>query len=119
MYRPWRVKVDTNADFDFTYRGYGAGPAFIDAKWYIAGNQWGIDDAKYEELVSAMNSAFTPEEYTAARTALCAYQNEELTFAYFWVSTRYGVAKAGIKNFHFFPAPGGGPVVDNSHKWDK
>ena len=115
----WRVKVDTNADFDFTYRGYGAGPAFIDAKWYIAGNQWGIDDAKYEELVSAMNSAFTPEEYTAARTALCAYQNEELTFAYFWVSTRYGVAKAGIKNFHFFPAPGGGPVVDNSHTWDK
>lgn len=115
----WRVKVDDNADFDFTYRGYGAGPAFIDASWYTEGNQWGIDDPMYEQLVADMNAAFTPEEYQAARTALCAYQNEQATFAYFWVSTRYGVAKAGIDNFYFFPAPGGGPVVDNAHLWDK
>ncbi len=66
-----------------------------------------------------MNAAFSVEDYTAARTALCRYQNQELTFAYFWVSTRYGVAKAGIKDFYFFPAPGGGPVVDNAHLWDK
>ena len=115
----WRVKVDDNADFDFTYRGYGAGPAFIDASWYLEGNQWGISDPNYETLVANMNAAFTPEEYKAARTALCAYQNEDATFAYFWVSTRYGVAKAGIENFYFFPAPGGGPVVDNAHLWDK
>ncbi|MGI9332155.1 MAG: ABC transporter substrate-binding protein [Gammaproteobacteria bacterium] len=115
----WRVKVDSNNDFDFTYRGYGAGPAYIDAKWYIDGNQWGIDDPKYNELVSAMDGAPTPEEYTAARTALCSYQNAQATFAYFWVSTRYGVAKDGIGDFYFFPAPGGGPVVDNAHLWDK
>ena len=115
----WRVKVDQNADFDFTYRGYGAGPAYIDAKWYVDGNQWGIDDPKYNDLVAAMDSAFSPEDYTAARTELCRYQNSEASFAYFWVSTRYGIAKAGIENFHFFPAPGGGPVVDNAHLWDK
>jgi peptide/nickel transport system substrate-binding protein len=114
----WRVKVDNEADFDFTYRGYGAGPAFIDAGWYIQGNQWGINDPNYDQLVADMNAAFTPEEYKAARTALCAYQNEEATFAYFWVSTRYGVVKAGIENFYFFPAPGGGPVVDTAHLWD-
>ena len=115
----WRVKVDSNADFDFTYRGYGAGPAYIDAQWYIKGNQWGIEDSKYDDLVGAMNAAFSPEDYIKARTELCRYQNSEATFAYFWVSTRYGVAKAGIKDFYFFPAPGGGPVVDQSHLWNK
>ena len=115
----WRVKVDDNGDFDFTYRGIGAGPAFIDPVWYLEGNQWGISDPMFETLAADMNAAVTPEEYKAARTALCAYQNEEATFAYFWVSTRYGVAKAGIENFYFFPAPGGGPVVDNAHLWDK
>lgn len=115
----WRVKVDDNADFDFTYRGYGAGPAFIGTDWYTEGNQWGLNDPNYEQLVADMNAAFTPEEYKTARTALCAYQNEEATFAYFWVSTRYGVVKSGVDNFYFFPAPGGGPVVDNAHLWDK
>ncbi|MCA9838197.1 MAG: ABC transporter substrate-binding protein [Trueperaceae bacterium] len=115
----WRVKVDDNADFDFTYRGYGAGPAFIATNWYTEGNQWGIDDPNYATLVDAMNKAFTPEEYKAARTDLCRYQNEDATFAYFWVSTRYGVAKAGIENFYYFPAPGGGPYVDHAELWDK
>ncbi len=115
----WRVKVDQKGDFDFTYRGYGAGPAYIDAKWYVKGNQWGLDDPEYDKLVAAMDAAPTPQEYTAARTALCKYQNQQATFAYFWVSTRYGVAKAGIDSFYFFPAPGGGPVVDNAHLWSK
>ncbi len=66
-----------------------------------------------------MNAAFTTVDYTAARTALCKYQNEEATFAYFWVSTRYGVVRKGVENFHYFPAPGGGPYVDQSHLWDK
>ncbi len=115
----WRVKVDQNADFDFTYRGIGAGPAFIATNWYTAGNQWGLEDPNFEQLVADMNAAFTPEEYRVARTALCKYQNEQATFAYFWVSTRFGVAKAGIDNFYWFPAPGGGPYVDNSQLWDK
>jgi|GEM_PF-5943860 len=66
-----------------------------------------------------MNAAFTPDEYRAARTALCKYQNEQATFAYFWVSTRFGVARTGIDNFYWFPAPGGGPYLDNAQLWDK
>ncbi|MCP4403479.1 MAG: ABC transporter substrate-binding protein [bacterium] len=115
----WRVKVNDQADFDFNYRGYGAGPATITTNWYVEGNQWGIDDPKFEELVANIGSAFTFEEYTTARTDLCRYQNQDATFAYWWVSTRYGVAGAKLKDFHFFPAPGGGPYVDHSEKWDK
>jgi peptide/nickel transport system substrate-binding protein len=115
----WRVKVNKEADFDLNYRGYGAAPAMITTIWYTEGNQWGIDDSKYEELVANLEDAFTFEEYTKARTELCRYQNQDATFAYWWVSTRYGVGSAKLKDFHFFPAPGGGPYVDHSEKWDK
>ncbi len=113
----WRNVVEQNMEFDFTYRGYGAGPASIGTSWYTADNIWGIDDPAYADLVAAMESAFSFEEYREARTNLCAYQNEQQTFAYFWVSTRYGIAGANVKDFHYFPAPGGGPYVDNAERW--
>ncbi|MEM7032409.1 MAG: ABC transporter substrate-binding protein [Chloroflexota bacterium] len=114
----WRVIVDQNAEFDFTYRGYGAGPASIGTTWYTEGNQWGIDDPRYEEIVANMNAAFTFDEYREARTELCRYQNEQQTFGYFWVSTRYGIASANVNDFHYFPAPGGGPYVDHAEAWN-
>ena len=113
----WRNVVEQNMDFDFTYRGYGAGPASIGASWYLADNIWGLDDPNYAELVSTMESAFSFEDYQEARTAYCKYQNEQQTFAYFWVSTRYGIASANVADFHYFPAPGGGPYVDHAELW--
>ena len=113
----WRNVVEQNMEFDFTYRGYGAGPASIGTSWYTADNIWGLDDPTYADLVAAMENAFSFEEYREARTNLCAYQNEQQTFAYFWVSTRYGIAGANVKDFHYFPAPGGGPYVDNAERW--
>ena len=59
-----------------------------------------------------------PKDYRVARTALCSYQNEEATFAYWWVSTRYGIASVDVEDFHYFPAPGGGPFVDRSQNWN-
>lgn len=113
----WRNVVEQNMDFDFTYRGYGAGPASIGTDWYTEGNIWGLDDPAYETLVADMNAAFSFDEYRDARTALCRYQNEQQTFAYFWVSTRYGIASANVADFHYFPAPGGGPYVDRAQLW--
>ncbi|MEM7134286.1 MAG: ABC transporter substrate-binding protein [Chloroflexota bacterium] len=115
----WRTVVDDNtAEWNIAYRGAGGGPVSYSPTWYVEGNQWGIDDPAYVDLFAAMDAAQTPEEYTAARTALCAYQNEEATFGYWWVSTRYGIASADVADFHYFPAPGGGPVVDRSHLWN-
>ena len=114
----WRQLVDTDGNFDIAYRGNGAGPLAyeLDAN-YTEGNQWGIADPEYDRLIAEMNDAVSVEDYTAARTALCKYQNDQATFGYWWVSTRYGVADANIQDFYFFPAPGGGPVVDNAHLW--
>ena len=113
----WRVKVDKNSDFDLTYRGYGAGPVFIGAEWYTKGNQWGLEDPKYDELTEKMNASFTFEEYKKTRADFCLYQNQQASFAYWWVSTRYGVASKKLKDFYYFPAPGGGPYVDHSEQW--
>jgi peptide/nickel transport system substrate-binding protein len=114
----WRQVVNNDADFDIAYRGNGAGAlAYELDPNYTEGNQWGINDPEYDRLIAEMNDAFELEDYIAARTALCKYQNEQATFGYWWVSTRYGVASADLENFYFFPAPGGGPVVDNAHLW--
>ncbi len=115
----WRTLVDDSFDWDIAYRGIGAGPASYPLpEWYTTPDKWGLDDAAYADLFAAMDAAKTPEEYTAARMALCAYQNETAPFAYWWVSTRYGVASADIEDFHYFPAPGGGPYVDHSETWN-
>ena len=115
----WRTVVDDNAaEWNIAYRGAGGGPASHSPIWYVEGNQWGLDDPAYAELFAAMDAAQTPAEYKAARTALCKYQNEEATFAYWWVSTRYGIAAADVEDFHYFPAPGGGPFVDRSQHWN-
>jgi len=115
----WRVTVNENADFDFTYRGRGHGPASYLTDWYVAGNQWGLDDPHFQELFDKMDASLTWDDYVAARTELCKYQNEQATFAYWWVSTRYGVARSNLQDFHYFPAPGGGPFLDNSQLWAK
>ncbi len=116
----WRQVVNNDADFDIAYRGNGAGSLAYELDvHYTDGNQWGIADPEYDRLVAEMNDTVSVEDYTAARTALCKYQNEQASFGYWWVSTRYGVAGSDLENFYFFPAPGGGPVVDNAHLWQK
>jgi peptide/nickel transport system substrate-binding protein len=115
----WRTVVDDNAaDWNIAYRGAGGGPASHSPIWYVEGNQWGLDDPNYVEIFAAMDAAQTADEYRTARTALCKYQNDEATFAFWWVSTRYGIASVNVEDFHYFPAPGGGPFVDRSQNWN-
>jgi peptide/nickel transport system substrate-binding protein len=118
----WRTVVqDNSTEWNIAYRGAGGGPASYGSGWYLedtsAQSQLFVQDAAYVDLWAAMDASQTPEEYKAARTAVCKYQNEEATLGYWWVSTRYGIASVHIQDFHYFPAPGGGPFVDHSHLW--
>ena len=115
----WRTVVLDNAqEWNIAYLGAGGGPASYNPAWYIEDNQWGIEDPAYADLFAAMDAAQTAEEYKVARTALCKHQNEEATMGYWWVSTRYGIASVDVEDFHYFPAPGGGPYVDRSQDWN-
>ena len=41
----WRTVVDDNAtEWNIAYRGAGGGPASYSSIWYVADNQWGLDD---------------------------------------------------------------------------
>jgi len=115
----WREAVNNSQEFDIAYRGNGAGPLAyqMDLFYQSEDNFFGLNDPAYDQLLSDMNNAASFEDYKAARTALCKYQNEEASHGYWWVSTRYGVASSDLEDFYYFPAPGGGPYVDNSHLW--
>jgi peptide/nickel transport system substrate-binding protein len=117
----WRQVVNNDQDFDIAYRGNGASPLAyeMDIFYQTEDNFFGLNDPEYDRLLGDMNAAETFEDYKAGRTALCKYQNEQASHGYWWVSTRYGVADSGLEDFYFFPAPGGGPYVDNSHLWSK
>lgn len=114
----WKPRVHEKGEFDLAYRGWGEGIDYIGTDWYVKGNEWGIDDPAYETLSANMHAASAPEDYKNARMAYCAYQNTQAAFGYLWVATRYGAASARLKDFHYYPAPGGGPYVDHAEKWD-
>ena len=43
--------------------------------------------------------------------------NQTALQPFMWVSTRYGIARDGLADFYYFPAPGGGPYLDHSETW--
>ncbi len=120
----WRAIVEGDLNYDIAYRGMGAAPAQFPEQFYVPGGYptleggyYGIDDPELTGLIDTMNATTTFEEYKAARTAICSYMNQTALQPFMWVSTRYGIARDGLENFYYFPAPGGGPYVDHSETW--
>lgn len=120
----WRAIVEGDLNYDLAYRGMGAGPAEFPDRFYVPdlyptleGGYYGIDDAQLVDLITAMNATTNFEDYKAARTAVCSYMNQTALQPFMWVSTRYGIARDGLENFYYFPAPGGGPYVDYAETW--
>src|SRR5690606_19154209 len=120
----WRAIVEGDLNYDIAYRGMGAAPAQFPEQFYVPGGYptleggyYGIDDPELTGLIDAMNATTNFEDYKAARTAICSYMNQTALQPFMWVSTRYGIARDGLENFYYFPAPGGGPYVDHSETW--
>ncbi len=120
----WRAIVEGDLQYDIAYRGMGAGPAEFPDRFYVPdlyptleGGYYGIDDPQLVELIKAMNATTNFDDYKAARTAVCSYFNEKALQPFMWVGTRYGIARDGLENFYYFPAPGGGPYLDHSETW--
>ncbi|WP_102225318.1 ABC transporter substrate-binding protein [Acidimangrovimonas sediminis] len=49
---------------------------------------------------------------------VCKAMNTDLPWATLWVTDRFGVASAKLKDFVWMPAPGGGPYASHPEKWD-
>lgn len=58
---------------------------------------------------------------TAKRAAIyqqaCKVMNEQLPYAWLWVSDRFGGVSAKVENFIWTPAPGGGRYYDAAETW--
>lgn len=120
----WRAIVEGDLNYDLAYRGMGAGPAEFPDRFYVPdlyptleGGYYGIDDAELTSLITAMNATTNFEDYKAARTAVCSYMNKTALQPFMWVGTRYGLARDGLQDFYYFPAPGGGPYLDHAETW--
>lgn len=120
----WRAIVEGDLNYDISYRGMGAGPAEFPDRFYVPdlyptleGGYYGIDHPELTELIRAMNATTNFEDYKIARTAVCSYMNRTALQPFMWVGTRYGIARDGLEDFYYFPAPGGGPYVDHAETW--
>jgi peptide/nickel transport system substrate-binding protein len=120
----WRAIVEGDLNYDIAYRGMGAGPAEFPDRFYVPdlyptleGGYYGFDDPELVGLIEAMNATTNFEDYKTARTAVCSYMNKVALQPFMWVGTRYGVARDGLENFYYFPAPGGGPYLDRAETW--
>ena len=119
----WRNIVEaTDPKYALAYRGAGQQIAFMDTQYLFSngrptwtkGSYYGWNDPKLDGLLNAMLTA-KPEDYKAARTAVCEYMNQNATLGFMWVANRYGVASASVKNFSYYPAAA--TIEDHSEKW--
>jgi peptide/nickel transport system substrate-binding protein len=121
----WRNLYTKGGDWTIGFRGwgvplYGADPYF---QMSNAGRQGGdfrgydFDNNGFPEVLTRVTSAPTNQEYFGALTELNELHNAQLPVLYMWVETRYGAANTRVRDFHWFPAAGGGPYIDDSHMW--
>ena len=121
----YRTLFVKNGDWKIAYRGwgvplYGADPYF---QMSNAGQQGGdfrgydFDGNGFPALLSKVTSAPDNQSYFAALKQLNELHNAQLPVLYLWVETRFGAASRKVKDFHWLPAAGGGPYIDDSHLW--
>ncbi len=121
----WRTLYTKTGAWTIGFRGwgvpmYGADPNFQTSN---SGGQGGdfrgydFDNNGFPEVIKKVTAAPTNQEYFKALTALNELHNAQLPFLYMWVETRFGAALKTVKDFHWYPAAGGGPYLDDSHLW--
>ena len=121
----WRSLFTRGGDWTIGYRGWGVNLFGADPYFQMsnAGGQGGdfrgydFDGNGFPEVLSRVTAAPNNEEYFAALTEMNELHNAQLPVLYMWVETRYGVASTRVRDFHWLPAAGGGPYIDDSHLW--
>ena len=119
----WRATYRT-PDMEFAYRGTaGTVYGYAFGQWLttdkigtgVTGYDYAADG--YDELIAKITSAPSDEEYRRLLGELCLLQNQTLPDIYLWVGLRFGAANKRVKNFYWYPAPGGGPYDDHAETW--
>lgn len=118
-----------NPDFDsfaLVYAGLTNGPDPSNLNIGLNGGQIPPAGSNYTRadlppVTEAFNTALgdpDTENYDANFAEVCRAMNENLPWATLWVTNRFGVASNQLEDFHWLPAPGGGPYESHPELWD-
>jgi peptide/nickel transport system substrate-binding protein len=111
--------------YDLSFRGMGL-PIYTRSYSVIesnAGRQGGdaigydFEADGFEAAIEAVYAATDYETYAQRMGELCALENEVLPNLYMFVGDRFGAASLSLKDFYWYPAPGGGPYDDHAELW--
>ena len=70
-----------------------------------------------DELYLQGRREIDPAARDAVYQQACSVMNEQVPWAWMWVSDRFGGASTNIGNFVWTPAPGGGRYYDAAETW--
>ncbi len=115
----------TGEGWDISYRGIGVNVGNFPFTFYVSGGWDTVDGLplageEFPELVELLEAAQAeadPDAYLGLLQDICAFQNEVALEGYMWTAVRFGVGSPSLRDFHWFPAAGGGPYISNAHLW--
>lgn len=115
----------TGEGWDISYRGIGVNVGNFPFSFYVSGGWDTVDGLplageEFPELVELLEAAQVeadPDTYLELLQEICRFQNEYALEGYMWTATRFGVASPSVRDFHWFPAAGGGPYETDAHLW--
>jgi peptide/nickel transport system substrate-binding protein len=114
----------TGTDWTMFYGGGANGPDPDVTMPYFTGpvppegvNRVGLESPEMDDLYAQGRLEADPEARTAIYQDICLWQNENLPWAFMWVSERFGGVTADVENFVWTPAPGGGRYYDAAESW--
>ena len=121
----YNAQFYTGEGWAMSYRGSGLAYGQSPRTYLLPSEQtkdkksWnGLDDPKLTQLFEAAETSSSDQDEGRSMQAVWSYLNENAIDAPLWVSTRFGAASAKLKNFYWFPAPGGGPYEDHPEQWE-
>lgn len=115
----------TGEGWDISYRGIGVNVGNFPFTFYVSGGWDTVDGLplageefpELADLLAAAQAEADPDVYLGLLQDICAFQNEYALEGYMWTAVRFGLGSRNLRDFHWFPAAGGGPYLTNAHLW--
>ena len=120
----YRASYSADGDWGIVYRGTGGMPWTVDPTMMFSnggaqgGDFRGYDYSDMDATIASLGAADTNEAFFDTLGAINAMVNENATQVWLWAGKAYGASLKRVKNFHWYPANGGGPYMDNAHLWE-
>jgi peptide/nickel transport system substrate-binding protein len=92
-------------------------PYFTGAEPPDGVNRVRLESPEMEDLYAQGRAETDPEARAGIYQDICAWQNENLPWAFMWDATRFGAVSNTVENFVWTPAPGGGRYYDAAETW--